>query len=121
MPESVAARLDAASARRREERLAAARSLATALGTRGATRVLLFGSLAAPGTWIGENSDVDLAVVMPGVDAIRFHRRLSGDPDVGAFPFALDLLVYTPEEWARLCRDRGFVRDEVAGRGLTLV
>ncbi len=109
-----------ASTQRREERLAAARALAAALSARGAARVILFGSLAVPAAFIGENSDVDLAVVMPGVEGVPFHRRLSEDPDVQSFPFALDLLVYTPHEWTRLSEERAFLRHEVAERGLTL-
>lgn len=61
-----ASNLQDASVKRREERLTAARALALALSGRGAAHVILFGSLATPEAWIGENSDVDLAVVMPG-------------------------------------------------------
>lgn len=112
--------LQARSAARRQARLAAARALAAALAARGAAHVLLFGSLATPGAFIGENSDVDLVVVLPGVEGTAFHRRLADDPDVQAFPFPLDLLVYSPDEWTRLARERAFVRGEMAGRGLTL-
>jgi predicted nucleotidyltransferase len=105
---------------RREELLAAAQDLARALVARGACQVLVFGSLAVEGAWVGPNSDVDLVVVMPGVEGVPFHRRLAAVPEVVAFPYALDVLVYTPAEWERLQRERSFVRTELAGKGRRL-
>ena len=32
----------------------------------------------------------------------------------------LDLLVYTPDEFEQLCRERPFFRDEVLGKGKVL-
>jgi predicted nucleotidyltransferase len=115
-----AAPLQKAAAERRAAMLSAARELARTLARRGAERVVLFGSLADPAAWIGPNSDVDLAVVMPDQAAVPFHRRLADDPAVQAFPYPLDLLVYTPEEWRRLLQERTFLRQEVAARGMVL-
>lgn len=76
-------------------------------------RVIVFGSLAS-----GEphaDSDIDLVVVtqtnLPFWKRLRaLRRRLQ--PRV-----ATDLLVYTPDEFAGLCRERPFVRDEIAAKG----
>lgn len=114
------AHLHKAAAERRAAMLAAAQALARALARRGAERVVLFGSLADPGAWIGPNSDVDLVVVIPVQAGVPFHRRLADDPDVQAFPYPLDLLVYTPEEWHRLVENRAFLREEVVARGMVL-
>lgn len=79
-------------------------------------KVLLFGSLARGevSSW----SDLDLIVVKKTpkrfLDRIDEVLRLI-DPKVG-----VDLLVYTPEEFARLCAERPFVRDEVLRRGKVL-
>lgn len=91
---AVAARL----ARRGELMLAAARSLAVALRDRGVHEVILFGSLAQGPHAVGPTSDVDMAVIMPGVDGERMHRRLSDLPEVAEFPYPLELFVYTPDE-----------------------
>jgi hypothetical protein len=43
-------------------------------------------------------------------DVMRLLR-----PNVG-----VDILVYTPEEFETLCRERAFVRDEILGKGRVL-
>lgn len=101
----------------RKRMLQDTRRLARALKERGARLVVLFGSLAHNGADVG--SDVDLVVVMPGVEGERFHKRLGDLPAVEAFPHALDLLVYSPAEWERV-RQRTFFRDEVLGKGVVL-
>ena len=88
-----------------------------------ATRIILFGSLAAelrkPGDWVHQWSDIDLAVVAD--TPARFSDRI-GDvlrlvrPRVG-----LNVLVYTPEEFERAERDGDFfMRDEILARGRQL-
>jgi predicted nucleotidyltransferase len=52
----------------RRMRMAAIRRLTKALVNRGAQRVILFGSLARENAAVGPDSDVDLVVVMPGVE-----------------------------------------------------
>jgi predicted nucleotidyltransferase len=118
--EHEARRLFAAAEARRSERLAAARALAKALRRDGAHAVYLFGSVARLDAWVGPESDVDLAVVMPGVEGQRFHRRLLDHPAVTAFPYPLDLFVYTPAEWERLVQERSFVQREILGQAMEL-
>lgn len=101
----------------RKQMLQDTRRLARALEERGARLVVLFGSLARNGADIG--SDIDLVVVMPGVEGERFHKRLGDLPEVEAFPHALDLLVYSPAEWEHV-RQRTFFRNEVLGKGVVL-
>jgi predicted nucleotidyltransferase len=79
-------------------------------------KVILFGSLACGGVSIW--SDLDLIVIKQ--TATRFLDRIDEvldliDPKVG-----VDLLVYTPQEFERLCRERPFFRDEVLQRGKVL-
>ena len=76
-------------------------------------RVIVFGSLASGE--LHDGSDIDLVVVtktnLPFWKRLRdLRRRLQ--PRVGT-----DLLVYTPDEFAGLCRERSFVRDEIATKG----
>jgi predicted nucleotidyltransferase len=76
-------------------------------------KVIAFGSLAS-----GEphaESDIDLVVVartdLPFWKRLRKVRRLL-QPRV-----ATDLLVYTPEEFEVLCRERPFIREEILVKG----
>jgi predicted nucleotidyltransferase len=92
--------------------------LARRLAELGAERVILFGS-SCDGRRTAVDSDLDLVVVMPGVEGIRFHQRLQGWEALDGLPFPVDLLVYTPEEWERV-RRRWFFRHEVLGKGVIL-
>ena len=79
-------------------------------------KVLLFGSLAAGN--IREWSDLDLVIVKQ--TNLRFLDRIkeviqSLDPQVG-----VDILVYTPEEFDTLLRDREFVQREIGEKGYVL-
>ena len=77
---------------------------------------MLFGSLATgdTDTW----SDIDLVIVKETdkrfLDRIKEMMQLL-QPQVG-----VDVLVYTPAEFARLSQERAFVRDEIVGRGKVL-
>jgi predicted nucleotidyltransferase len=104
---------------RADAMLIAARSLAVVLRQRGAVEIILFGSLAAGPHACGPTSDVDMAVVMPGVGGERMHRRLCDLHEVAEFPFPLDLFVYTQEEWAR-ARATPFVAREIIDGGVSL-
>lgn len=79
-------------------------------------KVILFGSLAAGE--VGEWSDIDLVVVKETdrrfLDRTKDVLRLL-QPRVG-----VDVLVYTPQEYARLARERPFVRAEIEGKGRVL-
>jgi predicted nucleotidyltransferase len=79
-------------------------------------KVILFGSLAREEVraW----SDIDLVVVTD--TTARFLDRSKEmlqllQPRVG-----LDVLVYTPEEFQRLCRERPFFREEILEKGKVL-
>jgi predicted nucleotidyltransferase len=74
------------------------------------TRIILFGS-AARGT-MDEASDVDLIVVYRTEK--RFLDRLGELYALWDLPKAVDILAYTPEEFARLLEESAFVADAVA-------
>ncbi len=76
-------------------------------------KVIVFGSLATG--QIGAWSDIDLIIVertdRPFWKRLRAWRRLL-QPKVGT-----DILVYTPEEFERLCQERLFFREEILAKG----
>ena len=76
-------------------------------------KIILFGSLCSGD--LSEWSDLDLVIVKetqsPFLDRIRQVLELL-KPQVG-----LDVLVYTPDEFERLSRERAFVRQEILGKG----
>jgi predicted nucleotidyltransferase len=79
-------------------------------------QILLFGSLANKN--LGEWSDIDLVVIqqtkLPFLERTKQALRLI-HPKVG-----VDLLIYTPEEFSRLSRERRFFRDEIIAKGTVL-
>lgn len=79
-------------------------------------RIVPFGSFAQGR--VHKWSDLDIVVVAP--TELPFYERPDGifrsvQPRVG-----LDLLMYTPEEWAELCATRPFIREEIVGKGRVL-
>lgn len=80
------------------------RRVAPLLARHGALKAFVFGSYArgSADAW----SDVDLLVVMPAGKPF-VERPLELEDVVNALPVAVDLLVYTPEEFDRGMR-RGF-------------
>ncbi len=77
----------------------------------GVLKAILFGSLASGN--VGPASDLDLILVLPSADPFarrseRFYEALN--PSV-----ALDLFVYTPEEFSEMAEASPFVRLAVAG------
>ena len=76
-------------------------------------RVILFGSLVTG--HVRPESDIDLVIIkqteLPFWKRLREMRRLL-QPCVGT-----DLLVYTPNEFEQLRRERSFLRDEILGKG----
>lgn len=79
-------------------------------------KILLFGSMAVGRT--GEWSDLDLVIIKDTEK--RFLDRTKEviqllQPRVG-----VDILVYTPEEFAGLSQERAFVHDEILGKGKVL-
>ena len=76
-------------------------------------RVLLFGSLAVGDT--GEWSDIDLVIIKETNQ--RFLDRIKEVMQLLRPRVGVDILVYTPAEFARLSQERAFVRDEIMGKG----
>ena len=66
-----------------------------------AERVILFGSYARGEA--GANSDVDLLIVAES-DQPRFKRSRMLYQTLRPYPFAMDLLVYTPQEFEQARR-----------------
>jgi len=79
-------------------------------------RILMFGSLASD--QVREWSDIDLVIIKESrqsfLERIREVMKLL-KPRVG-----VDILVYTPEEFAQLSRERLFMREEIIARGKVL-
>jgi uncharacterized protein len=77
------------------------------------SKIILFGSYCTGE--IKEWSDLDLVIIKetqePFLDRTRQVLELL-EPRVG-----VDVLVYTPEEFERLARERAFVREEIVGKG----
>ena len=76
-------------------------------------KVILFGSLATGD--VHEWSDIDLVVIKPtalGYLDRLLHTQLLLQPQVGT-----DILYYTPDEFAKLCRERRFFREEIVTKG----
>jgi uncharacterized protein len=76
----------------------------------GVTKAIVFGSLASGR--VRQTSDLDLILVAPSEE--RFTRRLERfyrtlEPSV-----ALDLFVYTPEEFRAMAETNPFVRTAIA-------
>ena len=76
-------------------------------------RIILFGSCATG--QIGEWSDLDLVVIAP--TDLPFYERIkhilcSVRPQVG-----MDILVYTPAEWAEMVSQRSFIQEEILNKG----
>ena len=89
------------------------RYLSLLVGRPEVDRIIVFGSMAAGPmhSW----SDIDLVIVqrteLPFLQRIHEVRRLLR-PRVGT-----DILIYTPDEFERLCRERPFFQSEILGRG----
>lgn len=77
-------------------------------------RVFLFGSASRP-VDLHEGSDIDLCIVQK--TDLRFYDRLAAWIDRLEPRIGLDLVVYTPEEFRQLMKDRHFVRSEVVAKG----
>ena len=109
-PSSCAHILDSMERQARAGKLASeAERIAALLVERGATLVVVFGSVARGD--VGIASDLDMIAVMQS--ELPFIKRLEElygalHPTVG-----LDLLVYTPEEFEYM-RERGFIRHALA-------
>jgi predicted nucleotidyltransferase len=76
-------------------------------------KIILFGTLANGA--VHEWSDIDLVIVertqLPFFQRIKKLRKLL-KPRVG-----MDIMVYTPEEFDRLCAERPFFKEEIISKG----
>lgn len=83
----------------------------------GAQRIILFGSRAREDHH--PESDFDLLVVIPDDESLPYARRLARVYEAVVPRIAVDILVYSPAEFAALVRERPFLRRAVAeGREL---
>ena len=79
-------------------------------------RILLFGSMASKS--LNEWSDIDLVIVHN--TKLPFYRRIKQALQLIHPKVGVDLLIYTPEEFSKLSRERRFFRDEILGNGKVL-
>jgi predicted nucleotidyltransferase len=79
-------------------------------------KIFLFGSMALDQT--GEWSDLDLMIIKETEK--RFLDRTKEVIQLLRPRIGVDILVYTPAEFARLMQERAFVRDEIVGKGKVL-
>ena len=81
-------------------------------------KIILFGS-AASGN-IHEDSDADIAVIKKTNK--NFYDRIGEVSDLVPHGIPLDILVYTPEEFEIMRKDKYgyFVNDEIIGKGKVL-
>jgi uncharacterized protein len=79
-------------------------------------KILLFGSVAVerPHEW----SDLDLVIIKDTEK--RFLDRTKEVMQLLQPRMGVDILIYTPEEFARLSQERAFVRNEIIGKGKVL-
>ena len=79
-------------------------------------KILLFGSVAAGETT--EWSDLDLVIIKDTEK--RFLDRTKEVMQLIQPCIGVDILVYTPQEFACLVQERRFIRDEIIGKGKVL-
>jgi len=75
--------------------------------------IILFGSLATG--QVDEWSDLDL-VVIANTD-LPFYERIKQVLQRVCPRAGMDVLIYTPTEWAEMASDRSFIRDEILNKG----
>lgn len=80
-------------------------------------KILLFGSMVDK-HHLNEWSDVDLVIVQN--TSLPFYRRIKQALQLIHPKVGVDLLIYTPEEFSKLSRERRFFRDEILGNGKVL-
>ena len=86
--------------------------LASELAALGALLVVLFGSRARNEAILG--SDADILAVMPCPASETYAGRLARIATQIRPRIAVDLLVYTPEEFARMKAERRFISEALA-------
>jgi len=78
--------------------------------------IMVFGSMADK--HVGEWSDIDLVIVHQ--TSLPFYRRIKHALQLIRPKVGVDLLIYTPEEFSKLSRERRFFRDEILDNGKVL-
>lgn len=76
-------------------------------------RIIAFGSYVSGE--IGEWSDLDLVVITE--TTLPFFERLKQVLLLVRSDVGMDVLVYTPDEWEHMKRERRFIREEIAEKG----
>jgi len=79
----------------------------------GPELIMVFGSLATGEIHLW--SDIDLLIVQP--TSLPFYQRLHEFRRLLKPQVATDILVYTPEEFDQLRRERPFFREEILTKG----
>lgn len=79
-------------------------------------KIMLFGSLADKN--LSEWSDIDLVTVHQ--TNLPFYRRIERALQLIRPKVGVDLLIYTPDEFSTLTRERRFFREEILEKGTVL-
>ncbi|TVQ96849.1 MAG: nucleotidyltransferase domain-containing protein [Desulfovibrionales bacterium] len=79
-------------------------------------KVILFGTMAKGE--VSEWSDIDLVVVEE--TSLPFYQRLYQVRKLLRPQVAMDVIVYTPDEFETMCAERAFMKDEVVDHGKVL-
>ncbi len=79
-------------------------------------KVILFGTMAKGG--VHEWSDIDLIVVEE--TSLPFYKRIHKVRSLLRPQVAMDVIVYTPDEFENMRRERAFIKDEVVDNGKVL-
>lgn len=79
-------------------------------------KVILFGTMAKGG--VHEWSDIDLIVVEE--TSLPFYKRIHKIRSLLRPQVAMDIIVYTPDEFENMRRKRAFIKDEVIDNGKLL-
>lgn len=83
---------------------------------RNTEKVILFGKMAKGE--VNEWSDIDLVIVEK--TSLPFYQRLFHVRKLLRPQVAMDVIVYTPDEFETMCADRAFVKDEIMNNGKVL-
>jgi len=76
-------------------------------------KVLIFGTLATG--QVHRWSDIDMVVVTP--TQLPFFQRLTQMRRLLRPRVGMDIMVYTPDEFDRLCKERPFFKEEIICKG----
>lgn len=88
------------------------------IGTYNPKKIYLFGSFA----WgkADEQSDIDLLIVVDTSDEKPYKRAIKGIDSLIGLKIAKDIIVYTDEEFEKLCSDISTLCYKVRNEGVKL-